>query len=207
MKSTVEYLGNRSDSREKDLYATPEDLQQFFAIEMADLFRLSHLLTADAEEAESCLILAIRDCFDKSAVSKKWLHLWARRMVVRTAIRRVLGTENDIPCGTECDFHLQPSEFRTEALWDSVAILGLPGFDRLVFVICVLERYSILDCALLLRRSPKDVQDARVRSTDRVISAGARIHHETLTRSQASNCGALCDKSGEPDGSCGTILD
>lgn len=42
----------------------------------------------------------------------------------------------------------------------SKAILALPDLDRLVFVICVLERFSIHDCALLLGRTPRDIDEA-----------------------------------------------
>ena len=49
------------------------------------------------------------------------------------------------------------------AIAESESILDLPEFDRFVFVICVLERYSMLDCALLLGRSPREVNEARQR--------------------------------------------
>ena len=71
---------------------------------------------------------------------------------------------------------------------DALAILTLPDFDRLVFVFCVLERYSILDCALLLRRSPKDVNDARLRAINRVVSAEERNRHESTTTSPHGSC-------------------
>ena len=47
-------------------------------------------------------------------------------------------------------------------------MLDIPEFDRLVFVICVLERYSMLDCALLLGRSPRDINEARQRVGNQV---------------------------------------
>lgn len=46
---------------------------------------------------------------------------------------------------------------------ESESILDLSEFDRFVFVICVLERYSIYDCALLLNRLPRDINEARQR--------------------------------------------
>lgn len=161
----LQLRSNQHHPRELDGYATERDFQYLFATEMADLFQLSLQLTADAEKAETGLILAMRECLGGSTISKRWAHTWARRMVVRNAIRLVLGTENDISCETECELHLQPTDYPIEALRESLAILELPDFDRLAFVICVLERYSILDCALLLRKAPKDVQDAIVRAT------------------------------------------
>jgi hypothetical protein len=174
MKSALQFHSNQFKLIEEDTYATTDDFQRLFVREMTDLFRLSLLLTADAEKAECCLIHAMRECFAISTVSKKWALIWARRMVVRNAIRLVVGTEDAMPidiCGDAGpDFHLQPSEYRIEALQDSLPILELPDFDRLVFVICVLQRYSILDCALLLKRYPKDVNDARVRAINQVVS-------------------------------------
>jgi hypothetical protein len=49
------------------------------------------------------------------------------------------------------------------AIAESEGILDLPELDRFVFVICVLERYSMHDCALLLGRSPRDINEARQR--------------------------------------------
>jgi len=188
MKSALQFHSNQFRLTEEDTYATTDDFQKLFAREMTDLFRLSLQLTADAEKAESCLILAMRECFANSNVSKEWALIWARRTVIRNAIRLVLETENAMPkdiCSEAGpDFHLQPSEYRIEALRESPAILELPGFDRLAFVICVLERYSILDCALLLKKSPKAVNDARVRAINLVVSAEELNRHDSTKHFQ-----------------------
>ena len=95
-------------------------------------------------------------------------------MVIRNAIRLVWGTLNDILGESGLEFHLQPSDLPLEALRESLVILTLPDLDRLAFVICVLERYSILDCALLLRKAPQEVHDAIVRATNHVVSIEER---------------------------------
>jgi DNA-directed RNA polymerase specialized sigma24 family protein len=199
--------GRARQTRVNETHATPEDFQQLFAKEMTDLFGLSFRLTANAEKAESCLILAMRECFDSSSnVSKKWVNKWVRRAVIRNAIRQVLNKENTLfdgifrDIGTEIP--LQPSEYRIEELQESLAVLDLPDLDRLVFVICVLERYSILDCALLMRKSPKEVNDARVRATNQVIEAEG---WNLVTGTSA--CAACSCRGRELDGSCGTLLD
>jgi DNA-directed RNA polymerase specialized sigma24 family protein len=188
MKSALQFHSNQFRLTEEDTYATTDDFQKLFAREMTDLFRLSLILTADAEKAESCLILAMRECFANSNVSRGWALIWARRTVIRNAIRLVLETENAMPndiCSEAGpDFHLQSSEYRIEALRESPAILELPSFDRLAFVICVLEQYSILDCALLLKRSPKAVNDARVRAINLVVSAEERNRHDSTKHFQ-----------------------
>jgi hypothetical protein len=211
MKSALQFHSNQFRLIEEDTHATTDDFQKLFAREMTDLFRLSLQLTAHAEKAENCLILAMRECFANSTVSKEWALIWARRMVVRNAIRLVLETEdgmpNDVCSEAGPDFHLQPSEYRIEALRDSLAILELPDFDRLVFVICVLERYSILDCALLLKRSPKDVNDARMRAINQVVGAEERNRHEPTTTFSTSLHGACSNGIGALDDSRGSLLD
>ena len=42
------------------------------------LLRLSLQLTADAENAETCIILAMRDCFFRSSISRDRVQAWAR---------------------------------------------------------------------------------------------------------------------------------
>jgi len=206
MISALQMHRNRRNSEEKDSCATSEDFQQLFATEMGDLFRLSLQLTADAEKAESCVIFAMRDCFSGSTVSKERAHIWARRMVVRNAIRLVLGRENDIPCEALSEVCTQPSQYRIEVLQESVAILGLPDFDRLAFVICVLERYSILDGAMLLRKTPKDVNDAIVRATNEVVSNEERNHPGATGKLRTNTYFDGSYEGGKLDGSCGTIL-
>ena len=211
MKSALQFHSYQFKLTEEETYATTDDFQRLFAREMSDLFRLALHLTADAEKAESCLILAMRECFANSNVSKEWALIWARRMVVCNAIRLVLETEDAIPNGIDSEdepnFHLQPSDYRIEALQDSLAVLALPDFDRLVFMICVLERYSILDCALLLKRSPKDVNDARMRAINQVVFAEGRNCYESTTTVPTSPYKACSNGIGELDGSCGSLLD
>jgi DNA-directed RNA polymerase specialized sigma24 family protein len=193
MKSALQFRSNQFRLIEEDTYATTDDFQKLFAREMTDLFRLSLQLTAHAEKAENCLILAMRECFANSTVSRDWALVWARRTLIRNAIRLVLDTESTMPsdiCNeVESDSDFPSSEHRIETLQDSLAILTLPDFDRLVFVICALEQYSILDCALLLKRSPKDVNDARVRAINQVVSAEEWYRHDS-TKLRRTACTA-----------------
>lgn len=211
MKSALQFHSNKFKSFEDDSYAAADDFQRLFARNMNDLFRLSLQLTADAETAERCLILAMRESFANSTVAKEWALIWARRTVIRNAIRLVLGARNTIPSDIDCeevsDFHLQPTEYRIEALRNSLSILELPDFDRLVFVICVLERYSILDCALLLKSSPKVVSAARVHAINKVVFANERNRRESTTALSTSLYGACSNGIGEVDDSCGSLLD
>ena len=196
-----------ADFRNKRLNAEPEDFERIFAKQNTDLFRLSLQLTADAEKAETCLILAMRDCFFRSSVSRDRAYAWARRMVIRNAIRVVWGRSNDVTDEAGLEFQLQPSEFAVESLRESLAILTLPEFDRLAFVICFLERYSILDCALLLRKTPQEVHEAILRATDQILSAEKPISDDGAIPSSVNVSGAITDGRKYLKGSCGSVFD
>ena len=157
-----------------DDYATADDFQKFFAAEMNSMFRLALLLTAEPEEAERCLILAIRDCFFNQYVFKRWMRVWARRAVVRQAIR-LAGASHSMPvtrhldeahaCPGPAPIGELPAQFE-----ESAGILTLPAFERLVYVLTVLEQYPTTDCALLLCRSVSDVGAARSRAIEHITA-------------------------------------
>jgi DNA-directed RNA polymerase specialized sigma24 family protein len=157
----------------KEKGMVPEDVRQFFTGEMTGVLRLALHLTADAEKAETCLILAMRDCIERSTVSKEWLPRWARRMVVRNAIRLVLAKETETRHETGFTFYPRASDDLTDSLRESVEILQLDDFDRLAFVICVFERYALMDCALLMRTTPNNVKAAIARARNQLL-AGER---------------------------------
>src|SRR6516162_9709058 len=95
MNAALHFPGHRRNSNAPRVYATEEDFQQLFFAEITDLFRLSLQLTANAEKAERCLVDAMRDCFGNSAISRKFARVWAHRMIIRNAIRLVLGVDDD----------------------------------------------------------------------------------------------------------------
>jgi len=146
-------------------YATNDDFRHLFTTESSSLLLLSLRLTAHAERAAECLTLAIRDCYQSNAISKLFVRVWARRMVVRNAIHLAQRSNGDE------DGHFEQVDLQFGEEEKSSTILCLPMFDRLAFVICVLERLSVPDCALLLRSTPKDVNEAIVRAVDRIASA------------------------------------
>jgi hypothetical protein len=158
--------------RERCEYASKEEFASAFECERVGLIRLALLLTANHEAAKRCIILAFRECIASSSVSKGWALSWARRMVIRNAISLVTGTGGQSFVNTNHDANNGLIAFSPDdslgAIAESESILDLPEFDRFVFVICLLERYSMLDCALLLGRSPRDINDARQRVVNQV---------------------------------------
>jgi len=148
-------------------YATNDDFRHLFTTESRSLLLLSLRLTANAERAAECLTRAIRDCYESNAISKLFASVWARRMVIRNAIHLAQHPNSDE------DGHFEQVDLQFGEEEQSSAILCLPKFDRLAFVICVLERLSVPDCALLLRSTPKDVNEAIVRAVDRITSGSS----------------------------------
>jgi hypothetical protein len=89
-------------------------------------------------------------------------------MVIRNAIDLVMkcGRYLFIETAGSDDRGITISQNREliNAIVNGEWILGLPGLDRFVFVICVLERYSVHECAALLGKSLRDVNESRQRT-------------------------------------------
>jgi hypothetical protein len=144
-------------------YAVARDFCRLFAEDMNGLYVLSLLLTADAAKAEQCFVSSLEDCLSASRVFKDWTRSWARRTIIQNAVRMMkptaeypgpwaaLTTPGD---GGETSGHIVPL----------AALLELKTFDRFVFVMSVLERYSDQDCKALLGGSRQDIVRARIRA-------------------------------------------
>jgi hypothetical protein len=60
--------------------------------------------------------------------------------------------------------------FLAEQQVEITAVLGLEPFERFVYVMTVLERYSVQDCSLLLGCARRDVLAARSRALQQIAS-------------------------------------
>ena len=149
---------------EKIDHARKEEFASVFECERVGLQKLALLLTANADAAKLCLIRTFQEGIASSSVSKEWILSWTRRMVIRNAIRLVMGPRDEsfVNMRNDADEGLLTivQDDLLGAISESESILDLPVFDRFVFVICVHERYSMYDCALLLGRSPRDINEA-----------------------------------------------
>jgi hypothetical protein len=191
-------------------FATPDDVQRQFATKMTDLFLLALLLTANADKAQHCLIQSIRECLERDTILKGWLPAWIRNTVIRNAVRIVRGTQRE-PQRKESQPELAPSVYvlpkSAVGVWEySAGILELSDCDRLAYVICVLENYSSLDCALLLGRSRQEVCDFRSRALAQVAAFERECcpvpHEPHPCHSSPGN-----DQPDSFDSSCGCLLD
>jgi DNA-directed RNA polymerase specialized sigma24 family protein len=170
----VHWLRKKQSARGE--YAGKEEFVSVFECERAGLQRLAVLLTANSDAVKCCLVRAFRECISSSSVSKRWTLSWTRRVVIRNAISLVMsrGSESSVSGSDDKDdgFIAFSPDDTPCAIAGSESILDLPEFDRLVFVICDLEHYSIYDCALLLGRSLRDIVEARQRVDEQLGKIG-----------------------------------
>jgi hypothetical protein len=173
-------------------YATSTDFCIVFTENMASMHLLSFLLTADLTKAEKCFVCGVGDCVGGSYVFQDWARSWARRTMIQNAIRMLAPRNNpsvEAPSDpVSCSFGRTP-----EAGYAIGSILRLEDFERFVFVMSVLEKYTDHDCAVLLGCARQDIAETKVRALLHLAeSAGqcslirsgfdSKDHEETATR-------------------------
>ena len=128
-------------------YASSDDFRRIVYEENESLHRLSFLLAADREKAEQCFVSGLEESVNGSPVFKEWAHSWARRTIIQNAVRVInpRPVEEHAPSSFDSD-GTTPAVEQVE----TAAVLQLEPFERIVYVMSVLERYSDLDCSVLL---------------------------------------------------------
>lgn len=150
-------------------YATGSDFCRIFAEDMRGLYTLALLLTADGAEAERCFLSALEDSSRTTRVFKEWARSWTRRAIMQQAV----GIQHPALYRPAAVTHREPERSSTQQSGFPIeAVLGLPTFERFVFVMSVLERCSDQECAVLLGCSRVEVANGRARALD-VLMAGA----------------------------------
>jgi DNA-directed RNA polymerase specialized sigma24 family protein len=160
------------EDRTKSLaYAMPADFCKVFDDDLDHLYTLSLLLTADHGKADQCFVSGLQDCLQANSVFQEWAQSWARRTVIKNAVRLILLLRHKAET---------PTEFREplfEADSPAAAITSLQPFERFVYVLSVLEKYSDRECSMLLECTVGQVIDARARALQQFV--GARGHNGT----------------------------
>lgn len=144
--------------------ATCEDFRKLFTEDVHGLHLLSFLLTADHEKAERCFVAGLDACVEGDSVFKEWAHPWAQRMIVRNAVQ-IIAPQPRAARSTPRTFCLPNNPDLAEiALEDGLfaRVLALDDFERFVYVLSILEGYSIQDCAGLLGTLQQTITEARV---------------------------------------------
>lgn len=153
-------------------YASIADFQQIFNEDMSRLYLLSLLLTGDRQKAEQCFVAGLEDATRGNPVFKEWARSWARRMIILNAVRMM----NPRPMeGTGGSYSALLNTLSAEQQ-PFAAILELEAFDRFVYVMSVLERYSDQHCAVFLGCTRHDIITARSRALQRAAKADLHSH-------------------------------
>lgn len=170
----------RSQVRGGDVspYATREDFIGIFHEHRNDLYQLAFLLTADHEKAEKCVVAGIEDCVKENRVFREWARSWAKRIIVENAIRELkprpgFGSSSR----AAAVFSHSPESIGQGEHFDVEAILRLGDFERVVFVMSVLEHYSHHECALLLGCSVLEIRQGYFHGLEQMTGSNQTVSY------------------------------
>jgi DNA-directed RNA polymerase specialized sigma24 family protein len=151
---------NQQAGRRSTEYASRKDFQQIFTEDMVGLHRLAFLLTADQAKAEQCFVAGLEDSIHGNPVFRQWARAWSKRAIIQNAIKSVAPAPQSLQDGPA-----QLPAFDAEngngprEIAENVA--SWKPFVRFVFVMAVLEGYSLRECATLLACPVQDVITAK----------------------------------------------
>jgi DNA-directed RNA polymerase specialized sigma24 family protein len=164
---------NHAAGKRGEQYATSCDFSAIFHDHVNELFTLSLLLTADQHKAENCFVAGLDDCLKGSPVFRDWAQSWARRIVIKNAIRTLS------PRPPEKRVPVWPSEGQPPAPVPDRTLVGditrLASFERFVYVMSVLEGYSARDCSSLLCCTVREAVEARTRALQQLAGTRQRV--------------------------------
>jgi len=153
-------------------YTADGDFCRIFMEDMKGLYLLALILTADSAKAEQCFVSGLDDCSAGNRVFKECARSWARRTIIRNAVRLVAPqplSANGVPFPPVSN-GAQPAGGVTRSILQAEmsVLFELGSFERFAFVMSVLEGYSDQDCALLLGSTRIAVIAARVRASQQI---------------------------------------
>lgn len=169
--------GTSNEGYAKVGHAIPADFCRVFEDHLDDFYTLSLLLTGDPVKAEQCFVSGLEDCTRGNPVFREWAQSWGRRMVVKSAIRvirpsRISKSTMLLPDDSVTADGISKRLSKVEAR--CAAIMRLQPFDRFVYVLSVLERYSDRECSMLLECNIEKVVDARIRALQQLADTSQR---------------------------------
>jgi hypothetical protein len=144
-------------------YATRSDFCRIYLEQMNSLYLLSLLLTADPQTAEQCFVVGYDDSVNNKFVFKERANLWVRRCIILHAIRSLCPRPSDDNEFNEARLSQLIGDVPAEVpvCPKFVGIVTLNSFERFVFIMSILEKYSDRECSLLLGCVRRDVINAR----------------------------------------------
>jgi DNA-directed RNA polymerase specialized sigma24 family protein len=143
-------------------YATNADFCELLERELKPLYLLAFLLTANHKEAKQCLVTMVDEALKEPRVFKEWVRSWIKRSLIKNAIDIVGPASGGI---SEKRDLWNSGQNKTDRDDEINAVTQLPPFERFVFVMSILERYSPWECSVLLGCSPKSACQARMQAS------------------------------------------
>jgi DNA-directed RNA polymerase specialized sigma24 family protein len=146
-------------------YAKHADFCDVFRNDTRLLYLLAFLLTANHKESEQCFVSTVEEAFKEQTVFNGWARSWVRRRLIENAIEIVSpaaernGRKRDLWSAWQRETHRE-CEIDT--------LTKLAPFERFVFVMSILERYSNWDCSLMLGCSMNKIAQARMKALHRL---------------------------------------
>ena len=170
--------------------AAPLDPCAIFHDHIDHLYTLALLLTGDPDQAERCFVAGLDDCLEGKPLAQEWAASWARRAIIKNAIRVVSPMPDETrSAAEERAREMQAGKSGTRGFM--TPITKLPPFERFVYVMSVLEGYSSGACAILLHCTVTEVAAARIRALQQLARgltpdlegfAGAPTRRVTVSR-------------------------
>jgi hypothetical protein len=153
-------------------YTSSDDFCRVFDEDMSSLYLLSYLLTADHDKAEQCFVSGLEDVVDGSPVFREWARSWARRVIIVNAVRAISPQPMESGRSSTASVSAK-GKMSVGDQAEIAAVLALEPFERFVYVVTVLERFSDQDCSILLGCARRDVVAARTRAFEQIGGAMA----------------------------------
>lgn len=157
-----------------DEHASPEDFRRVFTEHVSSLYKLSFLLTCNRDDAERCLVAAVDETVEATRVPKHSIRSRAKRAIVQQAVRVLKPRPEEQSDGRLLLGNISDRDY-LETFSGRQAIrrvLSLRVFERFVFVLCLLERHSVEECAQLLNCDVPEVLEGRMRALVKIASSG-----------------------------------
>ena len=144
-------------------YASCKDFQEIFAEDMAGLHQLAFLLTAYQAKAEQCFVAGLDDSIRGNPVFRQWARAWSKRAIIQNAIKTIapVPTRPSTIDGTYIVSMQNGSSAKNIAIHVTPDVASWEPFERFVFVMAVLEGYSLRECSTLLGCQVQDVMVAK----------------------------------------------
>jgi DNA-directed RNA polymerase specialized sigma24 family protein len=179
-----------STKTEASAYATGDDFCRVFEERLDDLYQLSFVLTGNHEVAERCFVAGFEESIRANQVFKEWAHARAKQTIIQNAIRALR------PYPSNAKPSLASSAFTKDSRVPEVSnqtfginsVLAFDAFDRFVFVLTVLDRYTDRDCAHLLNCPVQEIREARLRAFEQIVNSYRESSsHQTAKSLQEKN--------------------